>query len=91
MLLVRKTYLKTGDALNANGFLKSSKKKFRARLVACGYSQVPGVDFNESYAPIINDVIFCVILIVMLIGGLQVTIIDAKLAFCLETYKSLKE
>jgi hypothetical protein len=31
---------------------------FRARLVACGYSQVPGVDFNESYAPVINDVSF---------------------------------
>jgi Reverse transcriptase (RNA-dependent DNA polymerase) len=31
---------------------------FRARLVACGYSQVPGVDFNESYAPVINYVSF---------------------------------
>jgi Reverse transcriptase (RNA-dependent DNA polymerase) len=31
---------------------------FRARLVACGYSQVPGVDFNESYAPVINNVSF---------------------------------
>ena len=27
---------------------------FRARLVACGYSQIPGVDFTESYAPVIN-------------------------------------
>ena len=25
--------------------------RFRARLVACGYSQIPGVNFTESYAP----------------------------------------
>jgi len=31
---------------------------FQARLVACGYSQIPGVDFQESYAPVINDVTF---------------------------------
>jgi Reverse transcriptase (RNA-dependent DNA polymerase) len=37
---------------------------FRARLVACGYSQIPGVDFNESFAPVINDVRFCVMLII---------------------------
>jgi hypothetical protein len=29
---------------------------FRARLVGCGYSQIPGVDFQECYAPVINDV-----------------------------------
>ena len=36
---------------------------FKARLVACGYSQVPGVDFKESYCPVINDVVFRIILI----------------------------
>jgi hypothetical protein len=30
--------------------------KFRARLMVCAYSQVPGIDFTESYAPVINDV-----------------------------------
>jgi hypothetical protein len=28
---------------------------FCARLVGCGYSQVPGVDFQESNSPVIND------------------------------------
>jgi hypothetical protein len=31
---------------------------FSAGLVACGYSQVPGVDFQESFAAVINDVTF---------------------------------
>jgi Reverse transcriptase (RNA-dependent DNA polymerase) len=36
---------------------------FRARLVACGYSQIPGVDFNESFAPVVNDVSFRIMLL----------------------------
>ena len=54
---------------------------FRARLVACGYSQVPGIDFNESFAPVINDVSFRVMLIIKLIQGLHATIIDVETAF----------
>ena len=40
---------------------------FRARLVACGYSQISGVDYTENYAPVINDVTWCVLLILMLL------------------------
>jgi hypothetical protein len=39
---------------------------FRAGLVACEYSQVPGVDFQESFAPVINDVTIRILLIMML-------------------------
>jgi hypothetical protein len=35
---------------------------FRVRLVACGYSQIPGVNFNESFSPVVNDVSFRIIL-----------------------------
>jgi hypothetical protein len=31
---------------------------FLAQLVACGYTQIPGVDFQESYALVINVVTF---------------------------------
>jgi hypothetical protein len=54
---------------------------FRARLVACGYSQVPGVDFQESFAPVINDVIFRILLIMMLTWNLKGKIVDIKTAF----------
>ena len=55
--------MKKEDILSGRRCVKSKwvfdvKKSglFKARLVACGYSQVPGVDFTESYAPVINDV-----------------------------------
>jgi Reverse transcriptase (RNA-dependent DNA polymerase) len=54
---------------------------FGARLVACGYSQVPGIDFNESFAPVINDVSFRIMLIAKLTWGLQASIIDVETAF----------
>jgi Reverse transcriptase (RNA-dependent DNA polymerase) len=31
---------------------------FRARLVALGYSQVPGIDFTGNYLPVVNDTSF---------------------------------
>jgi hypothetical protein len=40
---------------------------FRARLVACGYSQILRVYFNQSFVPVINDVRFRIMLIAKLI------------------------
>jgi len=54
---------------------------FRARLVACGYSQIPGVDYSENYAPIVNDVAWRILLIVKLVWKLSAIIIDVDTAF----------
>jgi hypothetical protein len=54
---------------------------FRARLVACGYSQIPGVDFNKSFAPVVNDVNFRIILTAKLLWDLQASIVDVETAF----------
>jgi len=54
---------------------------FRAHLVACGYSQVPGVDYTENYVPVINDVAWHVLLIAMLVWNLNAIIIDVESAF----------
>jgi hypothetical protein len=57
---------------------------FRARLVACGYSQIPGIDFNESFASVINDVSFRILLIAKLIWVLEAFIVDVETAFSLD-------
>jgi hypothetical protein len=54
---------------------------FRVPLVACGYSQVPGVDFQENCAPMINDVTFRILLIMMLNWNSEGKIVDIETAF----------
>jgi hypothetical protein len=54
---------------------------FRARLVACGYSQIPGVNFNESFAPVVNDASFRIILCAKLLWDLQASIVGVETAF----------
>ena len=34
---------------------------YRARLVAKGFSQIPGEDFTENFSPVINDMTFIII------------------------------
>jgi hypothetical protein len=50
-------------------------------LVACGYSQIPGVNFKESFAPVVNDVSFRIILSAKLLWDLQASILDVETAF----------
>jgi hypothetical protein len=49
--------------------------------VPCGYSQIPGIDFNESFAPMINDVSFRIMLIAKLIWNLEASFVDVETAF----------
>jgi Reverse transcriptase (RNA-dependent DNA polymerase) len=54
---------------------------YRAGLVACGYSQVSGVNFQESFAPVIYDVTFRILLVIMLTWKLKAKVVDIKTAF----------
>jgi hypothetical protein len=44
---------------------------FRARLAACGYSQIPGIEFTENYAPLISDVTYQIMLIAEIVWKLS--------------------
>ena len=54
---------------------------FRARLVACGYSQVPGQDFNEVYSPVVHDTTVRLLLIARMILKIISILVDVETAF----------
>src|SRR6056300_736434 len=55
--------------------------RHRARLVACGYSQIPGVDYTDNYAPVVNDVTYRIMMVCMLIFHLKGVLVDVETAF----------
>jgi hypothetical protein len=54
---------------------------FRARLVACGYSQVPGIDFTDVYSPVVNDVTFRIMMVAEMVYKFKSKLIDIETAF----------
>ena len=53
---------------------------FRARLVACGFRQIPGVDHEENYTPVVNDVTYRILIICIILRKLQAKIVDVETA-----------
>ena len=54
---------------------------YRARLVAKGYDQIAGVDFQYNYAPVIHDVSMRSLLMIWLTKDYHAELIDIKTAF----------
>ena len=54
---------------------------YHARLVAKGFSQIPGVDFRDNYSPVVSDVTFRVVVARMLIKNLKGKVVDIDNAF----------
>ena len=55
--------------------------RYKARLVAKGYSQVAGVDFNETFAPVAKFSTIRCILALGAIMDLEMYQMDVKTAF----------
>ena len=54
---------------------------YRARLVALGYSQIPGVDYTDNFAPVAHDMSFRIALARMMVETLDSLVMDVETAF----------
>ena len=54
---------------------------YRARLVALGYSHIPGVDYTDDFAPVIQDITFRIICVMTIMYGWNAEIVDVETAF----------
>ena len=54
---------------------------YRARLVALGYSQIPGVDYTDNFAAVAHDVSFRIALARMMVEKLDSLVMDVETAF----------
>ena len=57
------------------------------RLVCLGYPKVPGIDFQDNFAPLVNDMTFQTVLTLMAIYDWDMTILDIETAFLLRDLK----
>jgi hypothetical protein len=55
--------------------------KYKARLVVCGYSQVYGIDYKETYSPTISRDSLMIVLYLALHMGFIIEVVDVKGAF----------
>ena len=54
---------------------------YRARLVALGYSQIPGVDYTDNFAPVAHDVSLWLALARMMVEKLDSLVMDVETSF----------
>ena len=54
---------------------------YRARLLALGYSQIPGIYYTDNFAPVAHDVTFRIALARMMVEKLDSLVIDVETAF----------
>jgi hypothetical protein len=81
--VMNKTDMPKGRKLIGNRWIFKEKRDgtFKARLVALGYSQIPGIDFMDNYSPVIADSSFRMILLMIQKLSLKAWSIDVETAF----------
>jgi hypothetical protein len=63
------------------GLTLSEPPKFKARLVAKGYNQIPGVDYNDVFSPVVKHSSIRTFFSIVASHDLELEQLDVKTAF----------
>jgi hypothetical protein len=61
--------------------LKRKEKRYKARLVAKGYSQIPVIDFNDVFSPVVKHSCIRTLLSIVAMHDYELEQLDVKTAF----------
>ena len=80
---VKKRDIPLGRKVIGSKWVFKEKKDgvFRARLVALGYNQVPGVDFTDNFSPVVSDATIKILIVIMLKKNWDSMMMDIETAF----------
>ena len=81
--IIKKKDMKPGRKLIGNKWVFKKKRdgRYKSRLVALSYMQIPGIEFTDNFAPVVCDVTLRIILVIWLVWKLDVGQLDVKTAF----------
>ena len=54
---------------------------YRSRLVALGYTQIPGVDYTDNFSAVVHEITMRIALIMWMEKGLDIDQMDIETAF----------
>jgi hypothetical protein len=60
---------------------KGAEPRYKARLVACGYAQLYGVDYLDTYSPVVKHYSIRLVLAIAAVLDLEMVQLDIKTAF----------
>ena len=55
--------------------------RYEARLVAQGFSQIPGIDYEETYSPVMDAITFRYLISLAVSKGLDMRLMDVVTAY----------
>ena len=61
---------------------------YQVHLIACGYNQLPGVNFSKNYFLVVNNITFCILLLMVPHFSYSAQIVDIEMA---DLYRDLEE
>lgn len=62
-------------------------ERYKTRLVACGYSQAEGIDYNETFSPVVAFESVRTLLVLACLEGMEVSGFDVDTAFLIPELK----